>query len=221
MKNIQVPFLKNISIDTPIESASQLLETSTIASHYIDSLNWPKEFSYKPDVSFKIARIVDGLVVKFYVNEDYTRATFTIDNQEVYNDSCVELFIDPSGDGTYYNFEFNAIGTLLLGFGADRHNRPRAPQEITKQVRRHSSIGVLPFDNIQLDTPWNLTVIIPFSAFWQHSIISLDSKKIRANFQKCGEDLPVQHYLTWNPILTPKPDYHQPDYFGIIDFFHS
>ena len=216
MNSIQAPFLKNITVETPIELASQLIET--ISHHYIDCINWPDSFSNKPDVSFKIAVIADGLLVKFYVKEDYTRATFTIDNQEVYHDSCVELFIDPSRDGTYYNFEFNAIGTLLLGFGADRHDRPRAPQEITKQVKRHSSNGVIPFDNIRLDKPWDLTVIIPFSAFWHHSIISLDKKKIRANFQKCGEDLPVPHYLTWNPILTLKPDYHQPAFFGSIDF---
>jgi hypothetical protein len=214
MNSIQVPFLKNITVETPIELASHLIET--ISSHAIDCLNWPDGFPDKPDVRFKIAGIEDGLLIKFYVKEDYTRATFTFDNQEVYHDSCVELFIDPSGDGTYYNFEFNAIGTLLLGFGADRHNRPRAPQEITKQVRRLSSIGTLPFDNIRLDKPWELTVIIPFSAFWQHESISLEGKKIRANFQKCGEDLPVPHYLTWNPILTPKPDYHQPAYFGSI-----
>jgi len=218
MNSIQIPFLKNITIETPIVLASQLIETSANASHDIDCINWPDSFPDKPDVRFKIAGIPDGLLIKFYVKEDYTRATFTIDNQEVYKDSCVELFIDPSGDGTYYNFEFNAIGTLLLGFGANRHNRPRAPQEITKQVKRFSSLGLLPFENTQIDKQWSLTVIVPFTAFWNHSIRSLESKIIRANFQKCGEDLPLPHYLTWNPILTPKPDYHQPNYFGTLDF---
>jgi hypothetical protein len=214
MNSIQAQFLIDVTLETPIELASQLIEAST--SHAIECINWPNVFPEKPDVRFKIAGIEGGLLLKFYVKEDYTRATFTIDNQEVYHDSCVELFIDPSGDGTYYNFEFNAIGTLLLGFGVDRHNRPRAPHEITKQVIRHSSNGILPFDNIRLDKPWDLTVIIPFSVFWHHSILSIDGKKLRANFQKCGEDLPVPHYLTWNPILTPKPDYHQPNYFGTI-----
>jgi hypothetical protein len=219
MNSIQVPFLKNITVETHIALASQLIET--ISSHPIDCLNWPVGFPDKPDVKFKIAGIDAGLLIKFYVKEDYTRATLNIDNQEVYHDSCVELFIDPSGDGTYYNFEFNAIGTLLLGFGTDRHNRPRAPQEITKQVIRLSSIGILPFDNVRLDKTWDLTVLIPFTAFWYHTSISLENKKVRANFQKCGEDLPVPHYLTWNPILTPKPDYHQPAYFGTIDYIKS
>lgn len=221
MNSIQVPFFNNLTVESHIELASQLMETYAKASHTIDCLNWAEKFPDKPDVQFKIARIEDGLLIKFYVKEDYTRATFTIDNQEVYKDSCVELFIDPSGDGTYYNFEFNAIGTLLLGYGANRHNRPRAPQEITKLVKRFSSLGLLPFENMHIDKPWNLTVIIPFTAFWHHESISLEGKKIKANFQKCGEDLPVPHYLTWNPILTPKPDYHQPDYFGMIDFIKS
>jgi len=216
MNSIQVPFLKDITVETHIELASQLIEP--ISSNAIDCLNWPLGFPDKPDVRFKIARIENGLLIKFYVKEDYTRATFIIDNQEVYQDSCVELFIDPSGDGTYYNFEFNAIGTLLLGYGVNRYNRPRAPQEITKQVIRLSSNGIFPFDNIRFDKSWDLTVIIPISAFWQHESILLEGKKVRANFQKCGDDLPVPHFLTWNPILTPKPDYHQPDYFGTIEF---
>ena len=218
MNSIQVPFFENITIETSIELASQLMETLTISSHDIDCLNWAEKFPDKPDVKFKIARIEDGILIKFYVKEDYTRATFTIDNQEVYKDSCVELFIDPSGDGTYYNFEFNALGTLLLGYGANRYNRESASLEITRQVKRLPTVGIIPSIMNFQNMPWNLTVIIPLTAFWQHESISLEGKKIKANFQKCGEDLPVPHYLSWNPILTPNPDYHQPAYFGTLDF---
>jgi hypothetical protein len=39
----------------------------------------------------------------------------TRSNQQVYEDSCVEFFVAPSNDGIYFNFEFNAIGTILMG----------------------------------------------------------------------------------------------------------
>ena len=218
MKILQVPFLKTISTETSIAKASQLLETSSIGSTAIDCLNWPDEFPEKPTVRFKVVRIVDGLLIKFYVEEKYTSATLTCDNQPVYKDSCVELFIDPSSDGTYYNFEFNAIGTLLLGFGTNRHHREKALPEITKQIKRFSSLGTLPFNSIINCDAWDLTVMIPYSAFWKHTVRSLEEKSIKANFQKCGDDLVVPHYLTWNPIPTLHPDYHLPEFFGILEF---
>ena len=200
-----------------LTEVSKVLEASE-EKLIINTINW-KDYSYKPGVLLALAYSHHEIFLRFDVSEEHFKAEMTESNQNVYEDSCVEFFVSPDSEGIYYNFEFNAIGTLLLGFGTDRHNRPRASQGITKQVLRLSSNGVIPFDNIRLDKAWDLTVIIPYSAFWNHSIISLDSKKISANFQKCGEDLPVPHYLTWNPILTSKPDYHQPVYFGTIDFF--
>ena len=218
MNFIQVPFLRTISTETLVSSAAHLLETSSIESGAIECLNWPLEFPEKPLVRFTFARIVDGLLINFWVKEDYTKASFTVDNEPVYKDSCVELFIDPSGDGTYYNFEFNAIGTLLMGFGADRNNREKALPEITSRIKRFSSLGTLPFDNMNISEPWNLTVMIPYTAFWRHTILPFEGKKIKANFQKCGDALTVPHYITWNPIKTSHPDFHRPEFFGIFYF---
>ena len=218
MNSLRIPFLKTISTETSIAAAAELIDTTTIETHSIDCINWPKEFPDKPFVQFKIARIEGGLLIKFYVYEDFTRATFTIDNQPVYKDSCVELFIDPAGDGTYYNFEFNALGTLLLGFGANRLNREKSLPEITHLIKRLSSLGTIPFDNLRNKSPWQLTVMIPYTAFWHHNIASLAGKTGRGNILKCGDSLPVRHYLTWNPIPTSHPDYHKPECFGTFDF---
>ncbi len=218
MNFIQVPFLPTVSTETIITSAAYLLETTSAESGTIDCSNWPLEFPEKPLVRFTFARIVDGLLINFSVREDYTKASFTVDNEPVYKDSCVELFIDPSGDGTYYNFEFNAIGTLLLGFGADRNYREKALPEITNQVKRLSSLGTLPFDTMTINEPWNLTVMIPYTAFWHHAIAPFEGKKIKGNLQKCGDELTVPHYLSWNPIPTPHPDFHRPEFFGLFYF---
>ena len=218
MKTLRVPFLNTLSTETSIDAASEFIETENIETHTMDCINWADEHPERPVVQFKLVRINDGVLLKFYVKEDVTRATLTSDNQPVYQDSSVELFIDPSGDGTYYNFEFNAIGTLLLGFGANRHNREIALPEITDRVKRLSSLGTLPFDNRRDKKPWQLTLMIPFTAFWHHAPYTIEGKVVRGNLQKCGNDLPVPHYLTWNPILAPHPDYHRPECFGIFDF---
>lgn len=218
MNTLNVPFLKAVSTQTTIEIANRIIDTVNNGYTSIECVNWPDEFEAKPKVDFKFFQAERGIYLKFSVTEDHTRAIYTKDNDKVYTDSCVELFIDPSGDGSYYNLEFNAIGTLLLGFGKDRHDREQAPQEITSLVKRLPSLGFRPLETTELQKPWELTVFIPFTAFWHHSISSLSGKKIKGNLQKCGDDLPVPHYITWNPIKTAHPDYHRPEYFGIFEF---
>ena len=43
-------------------------------------------------------------------------------------------------------------------------------------------------------------------------------EKVRGNFYKCASATSEPHYLSWNPILTDKPDFHRPDFFGDIYF---
>lgn len=218
MNILKIPVLKTISKKTSIEKINEMIDTNAFDYVSIEKLNWPDEYADKPEVGFKLFQAEDGIILKFNVTEKFTRAIYTKDNDKVYTDSCVELFIDPSGDGSYYNFEFNAIGTLLLGFGKDRHGRQQAPEEISGLVKRLSSLGRLPLETTALQKSWQLTVFIPFTAFWYHSISSLAGKTIKGNLQKCGDDLPTPHYTTWNPIKTPHPDYHQPLYFGTLQF---
>ena len=35
---------------------------------------------------------------------------------------------------------------------------------------------------------------------------------------KCGDDTAVPHFLSWNPIGAPRPNFHTPEYFGEIHF---
>ena len=32
----------------------------------------------------------------------------------------------------------------------------------------------------------------------------------------CSDDLPVPHFISWSPIHTPEPSFHQPIFFGEI-----
>jgi hypothetical protein len=40
----------------------------------------------------------------------------------------------------------------------------------------------------------------------------------RANFYKCGDKTSHPHWLTWNPVDKPRPDFHLPQYFGTLVF---
>ncbi len=179
--------------------------------------NW-KDYDYKPRVSFSIACTSNEILLKFYTDEKWLRAVNTETNQEVYEDSCVEFFVSPSDDGIYYNFEFNPLGTCLMGFGHRREGRKRADPSIVSRIRRCSSVYPDRGGSAEGNFFWTLTIALPFTVFCEHEIIYLTGKSIRANFYKCGDRLPVPHYLSWNPIQTPKPDFHRPEYFGILRF---
>jgi hypothetical protein len=126
--------------------------------------------------------------------------------------------VAPEGNGIYYNLEFNGIGTCLMGTGTARENSVRANPGIISKIRRLSSVGEKPVTERVGKYEWTIVIAIPFEIFFHHKIKELKGKTFRANFYKCGDMLSVPHYVTWNPVGTEKPDYHQPAYFGILKF---
>ena len=183
----------------------------------INTMNW-KEYQYEPEVRFNIAYTDREILLKYYVKEKYFKAEKTVSNQMVCEDSCVEFFVSPVDDGIYYNFEFNAIGTCLLGTGTCREDSFRAPEEVISKIRRLTSAGNRPVKEIKGEFKWTITLAIPLEVFFRHNVKDLEGKIFRANFYKCGDKLSEPHYLTWNIIRTPAPDYHQPGYFGQLEF---
>jgi hypothetical protein len=212
MKIIQVR-KENFEDDIPrLEEISARLDKSG-KRHYVDTINW-KEFKYRPQVRFNIAYSNKEIFLKFYIKEKYFKAEKTVTNEMVCEDSCVEFFVSPSDDSQYYNFEFNAIGTCLLGTGTGRENRSLAPPEIISKIRRMTSAGSTPVKKKNEEYIWTITVAIPKEVFYNHDINELKGKTLRANFYKCGDKLTEPHYVTWNPVGTLTPDFHQPAYFG-------
>jgi hypothetical protein len=183
----------------------------------IDTINW-KDYNYKPEVNFSIAYGDDEIYLKYFIKEYYFKAEKNETNQMVCEDSCVEFFVSPEDDGIYYNFEFNGIGTCLLGTGTGRDNSTRSNPEIIKKIRRHTSVGTEPVKEKEGPFEWTITIAIPLEVFFHHKVGNLQGKTFRANFYKCGDMLKVPHYVTWNPVGTDNPDYHQPEFFGLLKF---
>jgi len=216
-------FLMKI-IDVPVISEGEISFTSKGMPQWpgiesnrqmIDTINWPS-YSYAPEVSFSAALTESSLLLSFLTDEDNFKAEKTITNDEVYEDSCVEAFIAPANDGIYYNFEFNAIGTCLMGYGTSRHDRKRTVPEIIERIRRFTTAGSLPIPEIHERFTWEMSAIIPLDVFFLHRIILSSETCFRANFYKCGNKLTKAHYLSWNPILTREPDFHRPEFFGLM-----
>ncbi len=199
----------------PVEAIPALLDEEKIAFQSIASVNW-KEYPYAPEVQFRIAYTQDAILLHYKVKEASVRAMAGHDNGPVWEDACVEFFSIPAEDGIYYNIECNCAGTLLVGAGAGREGRQHAPQEILDRVQRWSSLGREAFEERVEDGMWEVALIIPFTTFFLHQINSLEGKSIRANFYKCGDALKTPHFLSWNPIDLPSPNFHCPQFFGTI-----
>lgn len=216
MKIAEVHKAETLNDIPSLEEISAIMDTQK-ARIQIDTLNW-KGYDYKPDVSLAISYSDREVFLKYYITEDYFKAEKTQSNEMVCEDSCVEFFVSPEDDGIYYNIEFNAIGTCLLGTGYDRSTSKRADPAVISKIRRLSSEGSGPVKEKTGKHSWTITVAIPFEVFFRHKIKDIKGKTFRANFYKCGDKLTVPHYVTWNPVGTGNPDYHQPGYFGMLRF---
>jgi hypothetical protein len=216
MKIAEVQKVELKSDYPPLEEISDILDKQK-GRLMIDTINW-KGYNYRPDVALSIAYSNNEIFLKYFITESYLKAEKTETNQMVCEDSCVEFFVSPEDDGIYYNMEFNAIGTCLLGSGTGRADSVRGRPEIISKIRRLSTAGNSPFKEKTGEYAWTITVAIPFEVFFHHQVKDLKGKIFRANFYKCGDKLTVPHYVTWNPVATEQPDYHRPEHFGLLKF---
>ncbi len=169
-------------------------------------------------VSFDIRHRGTSILLKFLVQEPQVRAVNTGFNSPVWEDSCVEFFIALEGDNNYYNFEFSAIGTVLGAYGPDRHQREPIPDEFLKMIQTTPSLGRDPIENLEGDISWELDIVLPVKTFCHHRVEDMAGMQNRANFYKCGDKLKKPHFLSWKPIQTEEPDFHQSRFFGNLKF---
>ena len=211
MKTIQVQLAEELS-GKSIEEIAHYFEQLPVGRP-IDSLNWPDRFSLKPDCQFKIVRTKEKLYIRFDVKEKNIRAVYEKDQSPVYQDSCVEFFCKLPGEKMYYNFEFNCIGTCSAGKRESRtENLHPLNESQLSQIERFSSLKRIAFEEKSGLFEWNLTVGLPLKL-----IHAENAAKLSANFYKCGDKTREPHYLSWNPVLTEKPDFHRPEFFGELE----
>ena len=158
---------------------------------------------------FQACHDAENLYVRMEAEESPVRATLTGLLEQVCRDSCLEFFLAPDGGERYFNFELNPLGTLCLGFGAERSTRVR---QVPKDLRQFQ---IEPFA-----TPkgWGVTFAVPAEFVRLYFPGFTLSGEAAANFYKCGDATPVPHYLAWSPLTSPVPDFHRRQDFGRLIF---
>ncbi|MFA6767146.1 MAG: carbohydrate-binding family 9-like protein [Parabacteroides sp.] len=211
MKIVKVPYLPTLDV-LDLSSVDFLLE-SKAQREYIDTINWT-EYPYKPIVAFDIARTDVNLYIRYFVRGNSLKAVWLEDGSPVYTDSCVEFFMKRVEDTNYYNFEFNCIGVCDASYRKSREEKVTLTSEQFASIRRYSSLPLIAFPEKRDVYDWELIVAIPFV------VMGLDPEnlpeKIQGNFYKCADETAFPHFVSWNPIDLPSPDFHCPEFFGEI-----
>jgi hypothetical protein len=179
----------------------------------IDNYDWTNE--YRPEAYVQIALLVnEGLVVSMTAIEQNPLRRYTKENDPVYKDSGLEVFINlaPSNEKSeYMNFEMNAYGTLLSQFGTNK-NRSFLSELTTYRAICKAEIG---------EKDWNVLLLIPMELIcWFNDGKQLkQGDKFTFNCYKISEDPSIEHYASYSPIQNPIPNFHLPQFFGeaIID----
>ena len=210
VKRIRVPFIEGLENMT-LQELDLAMEKSA-AKFAVCENNWPQEAPYTPDCNGSIARTASHLAVMFHVRGLDLRATQIEDNGRSWEDSCCEFFVTDPYDGTYYNFELTCIGSLLSSKRKSRLDSVLREKEDVARVIRHSSLAHEETEISDRIFSWTVAMLIPYD------LIGIDRDNVpvsvRGNFYKCGDLTAHPHFLSWNPIGTPKPDFHRPEYFG-------
>jgi hypothetical protein len=93
----------------------------------------------------------------------------------------------------------------------------RAGADILSQVERIPSLGTEPFDERVGDNKWSLMMAVPPTIFHQDKVESWSGLKLKINLYKIGDNLSKRHYLSWQPIDTPQPCFHCPEFFKEVE----
>jgi hypothetical protein len=207
MSGLMIPCVGTMSHTHPSKIGKRLTDSGKVIS--VDKINW-ENFPHLPDVKVYLAYDARYLWMHFTVSDDFIRADCRRDQEPVWQDSCVEFFLK-QGD-IYRNFEFNCLGVCLSAIGPDRFERTGLDPGNMAEILRIPSLKDENLPSGDKPAEWTLTIAIPLC------LIGLDAgSRFMANFYKCGDKTIVPHYISWSPIGTPAPDFHQPGFFAHVE----
>ncbi len=187
----------------PLSSADSAW--STVPSVTLDYV-WQDDCPSPYVTKAQLIHSPEGLTVRMETTEWPLRATHTVCNEEICEDSCMEFFLTPNlKDERYVNIEINPFGVTHVGLGEGRHNRTHL--DISDE-------GLVIETAITFGKGWSVTFHVPYTFLDRY--FGSHGAEMRANLYKCGDLTVTPHYSTWNPVIVPAPDYHRPEFFGSL-----
>jgi len=187
-----------------ITSLEQLKECEIFQ---IDQYQWTE--GDKPKAYGRMGLLQDyGLIIMMTALEKDPICTYTMNDDPVYKDSCMEAFLnfssDPSGK-KYLNFEMNANGALLSAYGTAKDR---------KFLINHTSRRAICEAKLE-EVSWQVILKIPMELICElYQIKPLQQgDSFTCNFYKLCETPGFEHYASYAPIRSEKPNFHLPEFF--------
>ena len=178
---------------------------------------------FKPTVEAKMMYDAENVYLIFRVKDKFVKSAVTKINGGVSGDSCVEFFFAPDKDEPlkYFNIEVNAGGTPLLQYATKpRKQYVDLEPELIKQIEIAHSLPAVVNPEITDSITWTIEYRLPLSILSKYSNITNPATGViwKANFYKTGSRTSNPNYITWNFVDNPRPDFHLPQFFGVIKF---
>ena len=185
--------------------------------YIVNQVNWPEGFPECPETTVEVSNDHEWLMLKWHVKGEQLRAVTTEDQGPVWEDSCVEFFCQVPGDDYYCNFECNCIGAMV---GSRRRSRsddvqPFTPEQMAR-IERKCTYARKAFEEKDGMFEWEVEERIPLDLIFGNRKPELP-QVLRANFYKCADKTKKPHYVSWQPIELPTPNFHCPQFFGSIE----
>lgn len=181
------------------------------------------EPEHKPKTQVKLLYDDKFIYVFFRVEDKYIRAIAQGYQSQVWEDSCVEFFFTPGQDISlgYFNIEINCGGTMVFThrFGRDINVTPVSQADGGMVEIFHSEPEIVEPEK-KGQTTWVIQYRVPIDVLEKYCSVTRPAPKVtwRANFYKCANNTSHPHWLTWSAIGSSKFDFHQPEFFGTLEF---
>jgi Carbohydrate-binding family 9 len=185
----------------------------------------PEGSAYRPRTSLRLLH--DGRALRgiYQVHDQFVRSVRTLYMDEVWKDSCVEIFLQPKPDAGYFNLEMNAGGAHLCCYIEDPERVPggfkkftRLPGEIGQKIKVQSSLPKVVDPEIAEPLTWQLNFLLPFDVLENYigPLGEVRGRSWRGNFYKCGDEGSHPHWASWAPVDVF--NFHLPRCFGTLCF---
>lgn len=178
---------------------------------------------HRPRTQVRLQCTSSHLHIIFRVEDRYVRCQERPYNGPVCQDACVEFFFQPAPvrSTIYFNIETNCCGGMLFQRQAARLTDVLSvSEEDASLLDLAVSLPEVVEPEVESPLTWCNEYRIPFSLLAPYAPVDPPAPGVqwRANFYKCAESNSHPHYGCWAPIRWPEPDYHRPEFFGILAF---
>lgn len=179
--------------------------------------------SFRPNVHVKMMYDEDNLYIIFKVTDQFVRSIIEEYNGPVSTDACVEFFFSPDTNlpERYFNLEINAGGTPLMAYHIyGQKEYPLFSAEELNKIEIFHSLPKKIDPEIARPVIWTIEYKLPIELLEKFtSVVRPKTGTVwRANFYKIASESSNPHYITWSKVEYPKPNFHLPQFFGLLQF---